>query len=205
MRPVRAPSRCRSRAAPVRRRRFGCPPSGDWWYPASAPVERAPATPSRRRRTRKVERRRRDASRRARSTTRQGQPRMSRPTAWPARQVRHSTRADEPGAPGQPALRCKCPCDQCFARRGQAVSRKGFWVPWVSRAVARIGSWVLVGLLALGTLANFLSQSPWERFLFGPVTLVLARLCFVVARASTAPVTASASRRSWLRRPRAST
>ena len=85
------------------------------------------------------------------------------------------------------------------------LRRAGFRVPWVSRAVARIGSWVLVGLLALGTLANFLSQSPWERFLFGPVTLVLTGLCFVVARASTAPVTASASRRSWLRRPRAST
>jgi len=65
------------------------------------------------------------------------------------------------------------------------LRRAGFGVPWLSRAVARIGSWVLVVLLTLGTLANFLSQSPWERFLLGPVTLVLAGLCFVVARSST--------------------
>ena len=47
-------------------------------------------------------------------------------------------------------------------------------------------------LLTLGALANFLSQSPWERFLLGPVTLVLAALCFVVAR-SAADAVGSAS------------
>lgn len=72
------------------------------------------------------------------------------------------------------------------------LRRAGFWVPWLSRAVARIGSWVLVVLLTLGALANFLSQSPWERFLLGPVTLVLAALCFVVAR-SAADAVGSAS------------
>jgi hypothetical protein len=61
------------------------------------------------------------------------------------------------------------------------LRRTGFRVQWVSLAVARIGSWVLVALLTLGALANFLSQSPWERFLLGPVTLVLAGLCLVVA------------------------
>ena len=62
------------------------------------------------------------------------------------------------------------------------LRRAGFRVRWVPRAVARIGSWVLVVLLSLGALANFLSQSPWERFLLGPVSLVLAGLCLVVAR-----------------------
>jgi hypothetical protein len=63
------------------------------------------------------------------------------------------------------------------------LRRSGLPVRGVSQPVARIGSWVLVVLLALGALANFLSQSPWERFLLGPVTLVLAGLCLIVARA----------------------
>ncbi|WP_107773757.1 hypothetical protein [Nocardioides sediminis] len=63
------------------------------------------------------------------------------------------------------------------------LRRSGLPVPWVSQPVARIGSWVLVALLVLGALANFASQSPWERFLLGPVTLVLAGSCLVVARA----------------------
>jgi hypothetical protein len=62
------------------------------------------------------------------------------------------------------------------------LRRAGVLVGWPSRAVARIGSWVLVVLLALGAVANFASPSPWERFLLGPVTLVMAGLCFVVAR-----------------------
>jgi hypothetical protein len=62
------------------------------------------------------------------------------------------------------------------------LRRAGFRVRWVSRAVARIGSWVLVVLLTFGALANILSHSPWERFLLGPVTLLLAGLCLVVAR-----------------------
>jgi hypothetical protein len=55
-------------------------------------------------------------------------------------------------------------------------------VRFIPRAVARVGSWVLVALLTLGALANFASQSPWERFVLGPVTLLLAGLCLVVAR-----------------------
>jgi hypothetical protein len=61
------------------------------------------------------------------------------------------------------------------------LRRAGFRVWFVPRRVARIGSWVLVVLLALGTLANFASQSPWERLVLGPVTLVLTGLCLVVA------------------------
>ena len=33
-----------------------------------------------------------------------------------------------------------------------------------------------------GALMNFASSSPWERFLWGPLALVLAGLCFVLAR-----------------------
>ena len=62
------------------------------------------------------------------------------------------------------------------------LRRAGFRVRGVSEKVARIGSWVLVALLTLGALANFLSQSPWERFVFGPFTLALAGLCLICAR-----------------------
>lgn len=61
------------------------------------------------------------------------------------------------------------------------LRRAGFRVPWVSATAARIGSWVLVALLTFGTLANLLSQSPWERFLLAPITLVLAGLCLIAA------------------------
>jgi len=64
------------------------------------------------------------------------------------------------------------------------LRRAGFRVRWVSNPVARIGSWVLVVLLTFGALANFLSHSPWERLLLGPVTLVLAGLCLVAARSA---------------------
>jgi hypothetical protein len=62
------------------------------------------------------------------------------------------------------------------------LRRADFQVRWISPPVARIGSWALVVLLTLGALANLLSQSAWERFLLGPVTLALAGFCFVVAR-----------------------
>jgi hypothetical protein len=60
--------------------------------------------------------------------------------------------------------------------------RAGFPVRFMPRPVARVGSWVLVALLTLGALANFASPSPWERFLLGPLTLLLAGSCLVVAR-----------------------
>jgi len=77
---------------------------------------------------------------------------------------------------------------------GLILRSAGFRVPWLSAAVARIGSSVLVVLLTLGTVANFLSQSAWERFLLAPVTLVLAGLCFLVARSAKDTVSSSADR-----------
>jgi hypothetical protein len=65
---------------------------------------------------------------------------------------------------------------------GLVLRRAGFRVRGLAFSVARVGTWILVVLLALGALANFLSQSPWERFLLGPVSAVLAGLCLVVAR-----------------------
>jgi hypothetical protein len=65
------------------------------------------------------------------------------------------------------------------------LRRAGLRVNWPSRRTARIGTWLLVVLMTVGTSANLLSQSPWERFLLAPVTLVLAGLCTVVAVGDT--------------------
>lgn len=62
-----------------------------------------------------------------------------------------------------------------LARGGRAL------VPLPER-VSRVGTWVLVGLLGLGALMNFASSSPWERFGWGPFTLVMFTICLVLAR-----------------------
>jgi hypothetical protein len=64
------------------------------------------------------------------------------------------------------------------------LRRGGVRLRWVPRAVARVGSWLLVVMLFLGALANLLSDSPWERFLLGPLSLVLSGLCLVTARSA---------------------
>jgi hypothetical protein len=51
----------------------------------------------------------------------------------------------------------------------------------VPPTVARVGAWVLVGLLGLGALMNFASSSSWERFGWGPFTLIMSGLCLVLA------------------------
>ena len=43
-------------------------------------------------------------------------------------------------------------------------------------AVVRGGTWVIVVLLGVGVLMNVASSSPWERYGWGPFTLVLFRL-----------------------------
>ncbi len=62
------------------------------------------------------------------------------------------------------------------------LGRAEFRVSPLPDTVARWGAWILVGVLLVGALMNFASSSPWERFLWGPLALVLAVLCFVLAR-----------------------
>jgi hypothetical protein len=50
----------------------------------------------------------------------------------------------------------------------------------------RVGVWVLVVQMALNTLANLASSSPWERYLMSVVTLMLCGLCVSVARSPVA-------------------
>jgi hypothetical protein len=67
------------------------------------------------------------------------------------------------------------------------LGRAGFEVSPLPLGFVRWGTWILVGMLAVGALMNFASQSSWERFLWGPVSLILAVLCLVVARSGAAP------------------
>lgn len=62
------------------------------------------------------------------------------------------------------------------------LARAGAEVVALPPALARWGTWVLVVLLSIGALMNLASKSRWERYLWGPLALVLAVLCLVVAR-----------------------
>jgi hypothetical protein len=65
------------------------------------------------------------------------------------------------------------------------LSRAGYtWSP-IPFHVSRYGTWVLIVLQTLGTLMNLASRSNWERFIWAPISLVMAVLCFVVARGGT--------------------
>ena len=74
-----------------------------------------------------------------------------------------------------------------LARGGRALVR-------MPEAVSRVGTWVLVWLLGLGALLNFASLSPWERFGWGPFTVVLFILGVVLARSGSGPSAPRASR-----------
>jgi hypothetical protein len=62
------------------------------------------------------------------------------------------------------------------------LGRAGFRVMSLSQTFGRRGTWILVGVNLLAALENFASPSSWERFVWGPVALILAALCLVVAR-----------------------
>ena len=53
-------------------------------------------------------------------------------------------------------------------------------LPWT---VAQWGTWIVAGLLVLGTVMNVASPSRWERYMWGPFAATLAVLCFLAARA----------------------
>ena len=62
------------------------------------------------------------------------------------------------------------------------LGRAGYRMSPVALRVSRSGIWVLVFGLALSALGNFASSSNWERFLLGPIALLEAVLCLIVAR-----------------------
>jgi hypothetical protein len=67
------------------------------------------------------------------------------------------------------------------------LARAGVVTAPLPPALLRWGTWSLVGLTLIGALMNLASPSPWERYMWAPVTLLLAGLCFHVARTSPAP------------------
>jgi hypothetical protein len=62
------------------------------------------------------------------------------------------------------------------------LERAGFEIVSLPSAVARWGTWVLVVVLPIGAVMNVASKSRWERYLWGPVALLLTVLSLVVAR-----------------------
>ena len=64
------------------------------------------------------------------------------------------------------------------------LGRAGYWAFAVPFSVLRWGLWAFVAVSALSALANFASPSNWERFLNGPIALLLALLCLIVARSA---------------------
>jgi uncharacterized membrane protein YhhN len=58
---------------------------------------------------------------------------------------------------------------------------------------ARWGTWALAIILTLSALINFLSQTPWERFLMGPAALLLAALSVFIADRGTADTVTSSA------------
>jgi hypothetical protein len=56
------------------------------------------------------------------------------------------------------------------------------WPARRNAALFRWGTWFFAIAMAIGAVPNFASQSRWENVIFGPLALVLAALCIVVAR-----------------------
>lgn len=65
------------------------------------------------------------------------------------------------------------------------MGRAGLQDTPLPNALLRPGAWIMVGVLGVGALLNFASASPWERFMWGPFSLVLAGLCALVARSDS--------------------
>ena len=68
------------------------------------------------------------------------------------------------------------------------LARGGISLAPLPAALSRRGTWFLAGYLALGTVMNLASSSPWERYGWAPVSLALMILCIAVARGGAARV-----------------
>ena len=66
------------------------------------------------------------------------------------------------------------------------LGRAGYWGSARWSGSFHPATWVVAVLLALGAAVNFASSSPWERFGWGPLALLLAILCVVLARSRAA-------------------
>jgi hypothetical protein len=74
------------------------------------------------------------------------------------------------------------------------LGRAGIWRAHPNAIVFRWGTWLLAVVMLLGAVPNFASQNRWENVIFGPLALVLAGLCGLVARhAAAGPAHGNAS------------
>jgi hypothetical protein len=62
------------------------------------------------------------------------------------------------------------------------LGRAGYWGDSRLAPFFRWGTWFFAALSAVGALLNFASQSQWENAIFGPLAVLFAILCTVVAR-----------------------
>ncbi len=56
-----------------------------------------------------------------------------------------------------------------------------------SSLMIKVMSWLISGYLGLNMLGNFNSQSAGERWLFGPITLILFISCLIISASKSAP------------------
>lgn len=69
------------------------------------------------------------------------------------------------------------------------TARAGVPIEPLPPGAARWGTWLVAALLFVGAIANVASSSPWERFGWAPVALILAGLCLIVALNGPEPAT----------------
>jgi len=62
------------------------------------------------------------------------------------------------------------------------LGRARYWASRDRFGILRRGTWALAVVMILSAMANFASSSSLERFQNGPVALLLALLCLIVAR-----------------------
>lgn len=60
--------------------------------------------------------------------------------------------------------------------------RSGLGEAHLRATLVKRAPWILFSLILLGSLMNWASRSEVERYTWGPIALVMAVLCFVVAR-----------------------
>jgi hypothetical protein len=84
----------------------------------------------------------------------------------------------------------------------------GYELRWMPFQFARIATWVFGVILPLSAVANFASESEWERYLLAPIGLLLGVGCLAITRYSRTPadavVTAEPARGTADQKPLAS-
>ena len=65
------------------------------------------------------------------------------------------------------------------------LGRAALWSAGKRALLFRRGTWLLVAVSVIAALTNFASHSQYEQLIFGPLAVILAVLCTLVARSAT--------------------